>query len=127
MGKVHTQIGENIMNHISVEDALVQELLENAAWSQIGKPGVLLEENPSNGAEKVDEANMFGNEDSQDVISEDTETEEAFSCPMCESELDEILSDEQIMECVVGICDVLEELNEESLSEELEYEDEDED
>ena len=46
---------------------------------------------------------------------------------MCESELDEILSDEQIMECVVGICDVLEELNEEALSEDLEYEDEDED
>ena len=114
------------MNHISVEDGLVQELLENAAWSQIGKPEVLLEEMPTNVAEKVDETNMFGNEDAQDVISEDTETEEAFSCPMCESELDEILSDEQIMECVVGICDVLEELNEEALSEETEYEGEDE-
>jgi len=117
------------MNHISVEDALVQELLENAAWHQIGKPNVLSEENPAEGAEKVNEANMFGNEDSQEVISEDSEEEtgEAFSCPMCESELDEILSDEQIMECVVGICDVLEELNEEALSEETEHEGEDED
>ena len=114
------------MNHISVEDGLVQELLENAAWSQIGKPEVLLEQLPAKGAEKVDEVNMFGNEDAQGVISEDAETEEAFSCPMCDSELDEILSDEQIMECVVGICDVLEELNEESLSEDLEHEDEDE-
>ena len=114
------------MNHISVEDALVQELLENAAWSQIGKPGVILEDQPAEGAEKVDESNMFGNEDSQDVISEDTETEEAFSCPMCESELDENLSDEQIMECVVGICDVLEELNEEALSEDTDNADTDE-
>ena len=107
------------MNHISVEDALVQELLENAAWHQIGKPEVLLEEQPAEGVEKVDEGNMFGNED-QEVISEDAETEEGYACPMCESELEEALPDEQIMESVSRICDVIDELNEEALSEETE-------
>ena len=114
------------MNHISVEDGLVQEILENAAWSQIGKPEVLLEQDPAEGAEKVDEGNMFGNED-QEVISEDSETEEGFACPMCESSLEEALSDEHIMESVNRICDVIDELNEDAISEDVEYEDTDED
>ena len=106
------------MNHISVEDALVQELLENAAWSQIGKE-LILEEQPVKGAEKVDEGNMFGNED-QEVISEDAETEEGYACPMCESSLEEPLPDDHIMEAVNRICDVIDELNEEALSEDTE-------
>ena len=113
------------MNHISVEDALVQELLENAAWHQIGK-GSILEEKTAEGAEKVDEGNMFGNED-QEVISEDSETEECYTCPMCESTLEEALSDDHIMESVNRICDVIDELNEVAISEDVEDEDTDED
>lgn len=97
------------MNHITVPDELVSQLLEGAAWHQIGHK---LEKNDK--TEKVDETNMFGNE--EEVLAEDSE-QEVDVCPMCESELDEALSDETIMECVETICEVLEELNEESTDE----------
>ena len=97
------------MNHLNVDKDYVQSLVESAAWAAV-------EVKPTK-TEKVEEAS--------DDSAEDSEPQ-AHTCPLCETTLEEDLSDDRILEHLESMMAVVNQVSEdlEVLSEE---EDEDED
>ena len=93
------------MNTQDVPAEFVTKLLESRGWSKAGittKPREVLEE-------------------AKAVVEEE---EDYHTCPLCESELEEELSEEAIVEFTSDVLDILEEA-EESLEEEDSYDDDD--
>lgn len=92
------------MNHINVEDTLIASLIEASDWTKtshpLGQKTEVLEESVET-QEKIEESK-----------------EEDITCPMCESVLEEELTDDKIMECVNTIVKVMDNLNENSETEE---------
>tara|TARA_Y100000034_G_scaffold89685_1_gene107959 strand:- start:488 stop:904 length:417 start_codon:yes stop_codon:yes gene_type:complete len=102
------------MNHLNVDKDYVQSLVESAAWAAV-------EIKPTKIEKKLEEAS----DDSADDSTEDSEPQ-AHTCPLCESTLEEDLSDDRILEHLESMMAVVNQVSEdlEVLSEE---EDEDED
>ena len=101
------------MNHVDIKEEIVNQLVEGCSWGKLGfEPTV----------EKLDE--------SSDPVEQEV-IEEAVTCPLCESHLDEEISDEKLsehLETVLGIDQVLvEELEGDEYAESIDEEaDEDE-
>ena len=125
-------------DYIKVEESYVEALLENAAWDAVrvdlhergGKKG----DKPAKGkkgdkpdfttkARKGDKSKTHPGMDYEDD-AEQCESVEAHTCPLCESELEEALTDEQIQEHVYHIQSALQSIEEE---EEIDEEEETED
>jgi hypothetical protein len=93
------------MRYVNVDDQYVSEILE---------------------ANKLQKSS---NLNESEVIVEEQHEEEVHACPLCESELDEPISEESLAECVDYIAAVLEEaaLLEGEMLEEADNDDEDDD
>ena len=83
------------MNHVDIKEEIVDQLIEGCSWNKLGfEPK----------SEKLNESSDSGDPVEQEVI------EEAITCPLCESHLDEDISDEKLsehLETVLGIAQVL--------------------
>lgn len=90
------------MKHLNISDDAMKIILENSAWQQFGV--------------KVTEAKQKIDESAEQV---DEEAEEHV-CPLCQSHLQEAISDEALMEHTAN---VLEAVNAATLNEEEEEED----
>jgi hypothetical protein len=111
---MYSHKGFNIMKHLNISDEAMKIILENSAWGQFGL--------------KVDEAKQSINEESEEVSEEADE----HVCPLCQSHLQEAISDEALMEHTANVLEAvnaatLNEEEEEEDGEELYEEDEDED
>jgi hypothetical protein len=93
------------MKHFNISDEAMKIILENSAWQQFGV--------------KVNDAKQTLDESTEQI---DEEAEE-HACPLCQSHLQEAISDEALMEHTANI---LEAVNAATLNEEVD-EDEDED
>jgi len=93
------------MKHLNISDDAMKIILENSAWQQFGV--------------KVTEAKQKIDESAEQV---DEEAEEHV-CPLCQSHLQEAISDEALMEHTAN---VLEAVNAATLNEEEDEEDGDE-
>ena len=93
------------MRYVNVDDQYVSEILK------------------ANQLQKSDSLNE------SEVVVEEQHEEEVHACPLCESELDEPISEESLAECVNYIAAVLEEASilEGEMLEEADEEDENED
>ena len=98
-------------DHIKVETSFVKSLLEGAAW---GSAGVTLAEKKSTPKEMKE-----ADDEEEDLDPSGTKKEldqkesvEVHECPLCESVLDEELSDEAIFEHVAQIQEALKTLEE---------------
>lgn len=94
------------MKHLNISDDAMKIILENAAWADFGLKA------PAKQVEKVEES-------TEEVIEE----AEEHVCPLCQSHLQEAISDEALME---HTADILEAVNAATLNEEVD-EDADED
>jgi hypothetical protein len=99
---MYSHKGFNIMKHLNISDEAMKIILENSAWGQFGL--------------KVDEAKQPINEESEEVSEEADE----HVCPLCQSHLQEAISDEALMEHTANL---LEAVNAATLNEEEEEED----
>lgn len=90
------------MKHLNISDEAMKIILENSAWGQFGL--------------KVDEVKQPINEEAEEVSEEADE----HVCPLCQSHLQEAISDEALMEHTAN---VLEAVNAATLNEEEEEED----
>ena len=99
---MYSHKGFNIMKHLNISDEAMKIILENSAWGQFGL--------------KVDEAKQPINEEAEEVSEEADE----HVCPLCQSHLQEAISDEALMEHTAN---VLEAVNAATLNEEEEEED----
>ena len=103
-------------DHIKVEESYVNALLENAAW---GAARVSLDEKRggkkgdkpdfTTGARKGDESET---QPGRSDFEEMKEATQPHTCPLCESVLEEALTDEQIQEHVFQIQSALESIEE---------------
>jgi len=109
------------MYHIKINEKLVEEMINSAAWDEFGVKVAPLNEETKEVVEDKDNPEDYlkgkkkekkGDSD-QAVIDGEVNEEAKPTCPMCKSELEEELSDEHILECVTKICDVLDEISEE--------------
>ena len=103
---MYSHKGFNIMKHLNISDEAMKIILENSAWGQFGL--------------KVDEAKQPITEEAEEVSEEADE----HVCPLCQSHLQEAISDEALMEHTAN---VLEAVNAATLNEEEEDVDEDSD
>ena len=87
------------MNHLNVDKDYVQSLVESAAWAAV-------EVKPTKVEGKLEESS-----DSD----EDSETQ-THTCPLCESTLEEDLSDERILEHLDSMMAVVNQVSEDSES-----------
>lgn len=95
------------MKHFNISDEAMKIILENSAWQQFGV--------------KVPDAKQKIEESAEQV--EEEEAEEEHVCPLCQTHLQEAISDEALMEHTAN---VLEAVNAATLNEEEEEEDGDE-
>ena len=109
------------MNHWSMTDELREKLLESAAWGKVGVhvdetklgKGTVIEEETE---EEVSEEPVV--EASSEESSEEAETdvvEGAHVCPLCLSQLEEGIDEEQLVEhvdIILGLIDRLSNINE---------------
>jgi DNA repair exonuclease SbcCD ATPase subunit len=93
------------MKHLNISDDAMKIILENSAWQQFGV--------------KVTEAKQQIDESAEEV----DEGADEHVCPLCQSHLQEAISDEALMEHTAN---VLEAVNAATLNEEEEEEDSDE-
>tara|TARA_R110000851_G_scaffold65814_2_gene149171 strand:- start:5851 stop:6162 length:312 start_codon:yes stop_codon:yes gene_type:complete len=99
------------MRYLNVSDEYVANILEAAGLKSAVQ-------------EPIVEAEGAATEDTVETVNEETET---HTCPLCESKLEEALSDVALKECVDFIMDTMNELNVEegeALVEEFDTEDE---
>jgi len=116
--------------HIKVEESYVEALIKNAAWESAR---VGLVEKKDSGQKKGDEPKGKAKKDKdkpdfttdarkgdkskthpgEEDFEEMAEAVEAHVCPLCESTLEEALTDEQIREHVSQIQDALQSIEEE--------------
>ena len=101
------------MDHIKVEKEFLDNLFESAAWNQVGVKPVVEEAAP----EVVEE---------ESSVVEEAEEGATHSCPVCESTLEEELSDDVLREHLSKVFDVIDEAFE-VIEEEEEASEEDED
>ena len=113
--------------HIKVEEAYVEALMQNAAWDAArvslgemrgGKKGDKSKDKPKDKPDfttdqrKGDKSKTGKGKDFEDN-DEMKEAVEEHVCPLCESTLEEALTDEQIQEHVAQITQALETIEEE--------------
>jgi len=95
-------------NHIEVDETYVKSLLENAAW---GKANIKLSEKTSPVEQEITE------EPTEEEAAVIEEAPESHSCPLCESSLENDLSDEVIFEHINMVQSLLQALTEEEAEE----------
>jgi hypothetical protein len=95
------------MNHIDVDEAFVTRLFESNGWERFG---VAVEN-------KTKQAPISESVEVEEEVNEDVETE--FACPLCESDLDEPISESRLSEHIDTVLTLVSEsLNEDSEDEE---------
>jgi DNA repair exonuclease SbcCD ATPase subunit len=102
---------------MKVGDDFVQQLIENGGWDKAGI------------TPRIDEAKKKSKKDEEerDCESEDMQEEvQGHTCPLCESELEEELSDDVIAEHIESMYSLMEQILEEMENEEGETIEEDE-
>lgn len=77
------------MQHINVENEFIQNLFESDSWGRFGV-------NVEKGEEKPNLSESVETEEEVEQVHEDHEKE--LACPLCESALDEPISEERISE-----------------------------
>jgi len=87
------------MNHLNVDKDYVQSLVESAAWAAV----------------KVKPTKVEGKLEESSDSDEDSETQ-THTCPLCESTLEEDLSDERILEHLDSMMAVVNQVSEDSES-----------
>ena len=100
-------------NHINVDESFVKSLVENAAWDEARLSVTEAKQEETVEASK-EEAEVVEEEKEELVQATQPLQEDEHFCPLCESTLEEELSDERIMEHLAQI--------EEALAQELEEE-----
>ena len=98
------------MNQYDVSDGFVKTIVENANWKDVGV-------NISESKDKVVE-------ETKDEVVEETNTEIEHFCPLCESKLEEELSDEVLYEHIDTVLSLANDLLKEETEEEESSEEE---
>ena len=115
--------------NVKIGDGFVSQLLESGGFQKLGiKISEEVEETTEDALEEGKKKKKSGKQDAGEPG--DTATESTIhSCPLCESELDEDLSDETLVEHALSMAELFESfsITEEDEEDEDEYEDEDED
>jgi hypothetical protein len=89
-------------NHINVEESFIKSLVENAAWDEARLSVTEAKQEETVEASK-EEAEVVEEEKEELVQETQALQEDQHVCPLCESTLEEALTDEQIMEHLAQI------------------------
>ena len=103
------------MFHVNISNEVAKQLVEGSAWDRFG----LSVEPLAEATEAVSEATLEAAQEAP------VSSEAVNSCPLCESELEEALSEETLSEHVQSILDLADEALEELSESEVESEVED--